>query len=572
MKLIQKGVKNGSIIDTTLSNRNIPNLELFLNPEDAEESCFKEFRNCIEGKNLLVNHLQSRNTIVILVDSDADGYTSAAMLYDYLNSLNKGVYLNYIVHDGKAHGLTKEVMEEIFEIEPNLVICPDSSSNDVEQIELLENKGIKVLVLDHHHVDNFTDKGTIINNQLCDSTNKNFVGAGVVYKFLQSVDEHFGINNAENYLDLVAIGQIGDSSDISNPEIRKLVLRGINNVKNNFLKVALGEIIGFKKVAPKDMSFSVIPLINAVTRVGTIEERELLFEAMANICPNRIFPVVKKKKNKDTGKFDNLNFDFSLYEYAYDICTKVKNRQNTMIKKLIPLVQESIVDDSGVIIGISPSDEYSGVTGLVANKLVSKYDKPVLLLIKRENSYIGSGRGHEKTIEDFRQWCEDSNLVVFAQGHPSAFGIEISIENFEAFKKYTKSIEKQEIVYEVDILTSKPSPEDCFTVYNNSHLFGGMVSEPLIGLSKISVPKRFISRKGNMLTIYSWGVSLVQFGASEKFLEQIEDIADENIIFDIVGTYSMNEWGGQKKPQLIIKDIELAEDIEEEVNEENIIF
>lgn len=571
MKIIQKGVYTGDILETTLNNRNIANLELFLNPEDAPESDPLKFKRADEGRKLLLYHLKNRHPIVIVVDADADGYTSSAIMYQYIMDLYPESEIYYIVHDGKAHGLTDNVMKEIEEIEPKLVITPDSASNDVEKIEELENKGINVLVIDHHHVSKFTDKGVIVNNQLCEHTNKNLVGAGVVYKFLQGIDVELGTNHIEKYLDLVAVGQIGDSSDIADPEIRKLVLKGIDNLQNRFIKVAMSQDVGLvKELSPKDFSFSVIPLINAVTRVGTIDERELLFEALAGIGDNRIFTVEKKKKNKDTGKFDNVMIDFNLFEYAYDICTKAKNRQAAIVKKLVSIIEESIINDSGVIIAFAGDNEHTGVTGLVANKLAAKYDKPVILLNEKEETYTGSGRGHEKTIKDFRQWCEDSKLIEFAQGHDNAFGISIRKENLEAFKEYTKTVQKREVIYEVDVITNKPSKEDCEIVDKNSRLFGGSFSEPLIGIVGLTVPKRFISAKGSLLNIFSWGVTCVQFSHNPEFYEELMNYPEENVRLNMVGYYGMNNWNGRKTPQFIIKDIEIV--YVDEINEENIIF
>lgn len=576
MKIVPKSKLNGvkNIIDVTLYNRNIPNLELFLNPENAEDSNPLEFYRMEEGIDLLLNHLNNGSTIVILVDADTDGYTSAAMLYKYLTNMNMNAEITYIVHETKAHGLTDNVMDEIEEIRPNLIICPDSSSNDVERIEKLEASGINVLVLDHHQVTNHTDKGVIINNQLCSKANKNFVGVGVVYKFLQALDIKLGTNNVENYVDLFAVGQVADISDISDPEIRKLVLKGLDNINNNFLKTVIQQEFGlFKVLSQKNLAFSVVPLINAVTRVGTLEEREILFEAMADIGSNRFFTVKKRKKDKTTGKFNNVELKFSIYEYAYDIAKQVKNRQDSIVKKMLPIVEENIIEDNGIIISFLPDEQYSGVSGLIANKLVSKYDKPVLLLVERENCYTGSGRGHEKTIKDFRQWCENSNVVEFAQGHDNAFGISINKEKLNDFKEYAKKLEKQEVVYEVDIICNKPSKEDCELVDRNIRLFGGNVSEPFVGIIGLRIPKKFINQSGSMLNIYSWGVKCVKFNSSPELFEQIENIPDDNIIVDMVGYYSFNEWGAKRTPQFIIKDIEIANnDIVEEINEDNIIF
>lgn len=573
MNIIQKGDFNGDIISTTLSNRHIPNLELFLNPDNTNDSDPMNFSNSEFGRKLLIGHLTKNSKIVILVDADADGYTSAAVLYQYLEDFSPTADLHYIVHEDKAHGLNQKAMDKIFKLEPNLVITPDAGSNDIAQIELLEAKGIDILVLDHHVVSEFTEKGTIINNQLCPLTNHSLVGAGVVYKFVQGIDVEYGTDYAEFYLDLVAIGQIGDASDISDPEIRNLVMTGLDNINNPFLKIAITNKLGLvTSVAPKEMSFNVIPLINAVTRVGTMEEREMLFEAMASIKPERRYDVIKKKKNKDTGKFDNIPFVYTTYQYGFDLAVKAKSRQDTVVKKMVAVLETSVVDDAGIIIAYSNNNDNPGITGLIANKLMSKFDKPVLLLNEQEETFTGSGRGKETVLEDFRVWCENSGLIEFARGHDNAFGICIRKDKLNEFKEYSRTIKKQDTLYEVDLITSKPDVSHCQIIDENKRLFGGSVSEPFIGISGINVPKRFISIKGNMLTIYSYGVSMVQFVSKPAFVEKMMNIEGDFVDLNIVGYYSMNNWSGRLIPQLIIKDIELVEKVVEEMTEDNLIF
>jgi single-stranded-DNA-specific exonuclease len=576
MKILQKGEMAGDIISTTLQNRNIDNIELFLQPDNSMDSDPKLFTKAGLGHERLMFHIKNKSTIVILVDADADGYTSSAIMYQYILDVDHDAYVNYVVHENKAHGLTEKAISEILSFEPNLVIIPDAGSNDIEQLESLSEKQIETLVIDHHVVTEFTEDRNVIviNNQLCDNTNGQLVGAGVVYKFLQGLDIMNNTNYVEKYKDLVAVGQIGDSSDIADIEIRNLVLTGLEKINNKFLKEAISQKVGlFTQLAPKDLSFSAIPLINSVTRVGTLEEREILFEALAGIGSDRKFNVVKRKKNKETGKFEQVPFEFNLYQYAVDVCSSVKARQDNAVKKMVASIEQNIVDDTGIIIAYSDNNENPGLSGLVANKLVSKYDKPALLLNEQETTFTGSGRGKENVIADFRKWCEDSGLVEFAQGHDNAFGICISKENMNLFKEYTRKIEKQEVIYEVDILARKPNTKDCELVYKNKSLFGGSVSEPFIGIENMNVPKRFITIKGNMLQIYSWGMKLVQFAASRSLLEKIELSDSEELFFNIVGYYSMNNWNNRLTPQLIIKDIELIDNkIEEEVTVENIIF
>ncbi|HLO11556.1 MAG TPA: DHH family phosphoesterase [Pseudoneobacillus sp.] len=576
MKIFQKANNYyGDLIETTLENRDIADQDLFLNPDDTIYTHSVHINRIEEGIELLQRHLIANNKIAILVDQDADGFMSSSLLYRFLNEYSATTKdLHYILHDTKAHGLTEKVMAKIYEMNPRLVIIPDAGSNDTAQIEELEAKKINVLVIDHHQVTQFTDKGVIINNQLSPMANKHFVGVGMVYKFIEAINNQYHICNLDNFLDVVSLGQIADASDIADPEIRYIVLKGLDNIQNNFLKVSIGQKNGFGvQLAPKDMSFGVIPLINSVTRVGELWEREVLFKALSHIDDGSTYEVIKKKKDKETGKFNQVTFNFNIYEYAYEVASKCKSRQDAAVKKLVVHIEDTIVDDAGVIIAFSGDTENPGITGLVANKIMSKYDKPTLLLNEQEETFTGSGRGHEKTMKDFRSWCEKSDLVEFAQGHDNAFGICIRKDRLNEFKEYSRKVEKQELVYEVDIITDKPVKEHCETVDGSKRLFGGSVSEPFIGIVGLSVPKRFISVKGSMLTIFSWGVSCVMFSAPVSLYDKLMSSPDEYVVINMVGFYGMNDWNGRKTPQFMIKDIEVVEkNTSEEVTVDNIVF
>ena len=120
----------------------------------------------------------------VLVDCDADGFTSAAIIMNYLYKWypERIDNFHYILHTGKQHGLE----DTIDQIPDNcLVILPDSSTNDVEQMRELLNRGCSIVCMDHHEADNFLedeDNLVIINNQICDYPNKDMSAAGVVWQ------------------------------------------------------------------------------------------------------------------------------------------------------------------------------------------------------------------------------------------------------------------------------------------------------------------------------------------------------------------------------------------------------
>ena len=196
-----------TLVERVFANRGMTPREmshyLRLTEQDIIEP--KTIDNIDVGAKMLLKHIAKRNKIFIQIDSDVDGYTSAAALINYLNYLFPGFTQNnilYRIHDGKQHGIILETIPE----DVKLVIIPDAGSNDYEQHKALKEKGIDVLVIDHHEADYISPDACIINNQTCNYINKTLSGVGMVYKFCSYIDEVSGKNYADKLLDLTAIG------------------------------------------------------------------------------------------------------------------------------------------------------------------------------------------------------------------------------------------------------------------------------------------------------------------------------------------------------------------------------
>ncbi|PHA62904.1 DHH family phosphoesterase [Bacillus wiedmannii] len=583
MKIKQIGSYNSNIISTILENRKIEDIDLFLNPNSNDDLDAFSLTNMKQGAEVVLAHLLINNKIGILVDPDADGFSSSSVIYQYIKKVKPDAEITYFLHDSKAHGLTEKILEQIAGTDLDLLIIPDAGSNDDEEIARLYHMGMDIVIIDHHEVEKIPRVGILINNQLDsnEETNLNLVGVGMALKFCQALDKMLSLDFSEDFYDLVAIGQIGDASDISQNEVRNMVFKGLKTMKNPFVIAVLEDHFGsLDSIAPKDLSFSIIPLINAVVRVGTMEEKELLFRALNGIDSSETWTVKKRKKNKDTGKFDSFLVEQNLYEYARDICKKVKTRQAGMVKKTMAALESDIDNSGGIAIGVLETSEQGSITGLVANKIAQKLQKPVLLVHNVGGKYVGSGRGYEKVLPSLKDWCNETELVEFAQGHANAFGISIFDENFEAFKEKTKDVKQGEFIYEVDLLThGKVDKEAILEIEENKHLFGGKCREPLFAFTGIPVNKRFIRQRGQMLTFFEAGVEFVMYGAPAGLFESLTMNFDQTITMNFVGRPSVNTWGGRTTPQLVLDDCErnetptpVQEEVSEEITAETIVF
>lgn len=196
-------------------------------------------KNLHNGLLLIANAVKNNNRVLVIIDSDCDGFTAAALLINYLHEifpLWTETYIDYFLHEGKQHGLN-DCCNYAIQNQYSLVICPDSASNDYLYHAKLAKAGIGVLVLDHHLAESISQNAVVINNQLSDYPNKELSGVGITWQFCRYIDSILNINYADNFLDLVALGNCGDMMSLKSTETRYLITKGFKteNIKNPFI-------------------------------------------------------------------------------------------------------------------------------------------------------------------------------------------------------------------------------------------------------------------------------------------------------------------------------------------------
>lgn len=264
-----------------LRTRGIQDVKHYLNVTDNDILDPTLLDNMDDGAQMLINHMKNFDKTYIQVDSDCDGYTSSAILLNYLHLINSDYVDNYVtygLHEGKEHGLDLESLPK----DVKFVIIPDAGSNELDIHAELKAKGIDVLILDHHIADIKTKDAILINNQTCDYPTKSLCGAAVVFKFCSYLDKILDCNYADNFLDLVALGLIADVMDLRDYETHRLIEKGLANIYNVFLQEMINKnsysIKG--ELSPYKVAFYIAPAVNAVTRMGTQDEKDLLFNAL----------------------------------------------------------------------------------------------------------------------------------------------------------------------------------------------------------------------------------------------------------------------------------------------------
>lgn len=554
-----------NIVETILKNRDIENISDFLDPNESHLEDLDLYDNMELGYELLIQHIKQDSNIVIVVDCDADGYTSASVMYQYImyliKVLNSKSTVVFIVHDDKAHGLDEVTLNRIIKLECNLIILPDASSNDYAEHKYFKNKGIDILVADHHECERYSENAVVINNQLSQKvTNKTMSGVGVCYKLCKYIDKKMNLNYADDFLDLVAIGMIGDASDLRNLESRYLVLKGIDLItkeknKNKFISSLIKEKAYDMKneVSIIGIGFYIVPLINALIRNGTYEEKELMFKAFLNLEEKHI--------DKIRGKGD---VELSLQDYVVRIGAKCRRKQKKIVDEGVESAKSQIeqyqLNSHGIIIINATGLTDKNYTGLLANKLTNIYQRPCLLLNSHEEDFAGSARGYEKKdIKDIKKWCIDSGLFNYALGHPNACGISIHNSKINRLYEVVSRMKVSDVlIYDVDGIFDEKTLNKFVieSIGKLKNIWGNSVDEPLFVVENLTVNSKDIELMGknkNTIKIIYNGISLLKFFTSEDKYNQMKQ--HQAISLTIIGKFGINEYNGKITPQIIIEDL-----------------
>lgn len=568
-KLIAKPNKNYSPMQQILVNRGIDvkDIEHYLKTSDADILNPDLLDNMAEGVKRLVSAIKNQEKMFLIVDCDADGFTASAALVNYIYKVFPSAMdlLSIQLHEGKEHGIEEKWLEEIVANEYKLVICPDASSNDYEQHKFLKDNGIDVLVLDHHDAEEVSENAIIINNQLSDYPNKTLSGVGIVYKFCSKIDELMKIKEADTILDLVSLGMIADMMDMRNFETKHLIQKGLTRIENPFFK-ALVERQAYsigETVTPIGVAFYIAPLINATIRVGTQNEKEVMFKAMLNHCAYDMIPSTKRGEK---GKTETI------VTQAVRNATNVRNRQKKARDNGFEYVEQIIaannLDKNKIIVVQVSEDLDKNLTGLIANQLMAKYQKPVLLVRETDEGLLqGSARGYDKSeLKDLKSFLLESGFMEYAEGHAAAMGVGIYKDKVNALVDYSNTVLANydfSACYDVDYeyMSNDFKAQDIIDIGSMKSLWGKGVDEAMVVIKGIKITSNNITlmsanKNPTIKITLQNGTSLIKFGASQSEFESLKSSGYTEI--DVIGTCAINEWQGMITPQILIKDYEVV--------------
>ncbi|MGV7065774.1 single-stranded-DNA-specific exonuclease RecJ [Bacillus velezensis] len=563
-KLIGNNDYNFNPLLTILKNRGIENPKSFIDVNQSAIIHFSKLNNIDKAVDCLIKHLENKNKIFVQVDSDVDGYTSSSIIINYIKAIYPKADIRYRIHEGKEHGIFIDTIPD----DVNLVLIPDAGSSQFDEHEELRKNGVEVIVIDHHECEKESEHAIVVNNQLSNEySNKTLTGAGMAYKLCQAIDYKLGKTKAEQFLDLVSIGNIADSADSRNLETRYFMNEGLRNIKHPLIKKLFKKqefsTKGCKNI--QNTQFFINPLINAAIRVGSGEEKDQLL---------RSFLLSKEKVPYKKRGQDEINL-VSIHDDTVRVLGNLKAKQKRIVDaatvEIKNRIEEKNLAANKVLIVYTEGILDKSLTGLVANVLAGEYKKPVLLARKsdeEEGVLCGSIRGYETGyIKDFKKELTDTGLFEFVEGHPNAAGFAIKRENLilvnEVLNEKFKDAETGEEVQNVDfeIPANQLRKEFLIKLYSYKDYWGYKVEEPLVAITELEIDAdqiKHIGKKNKTTVKFKYGdIEYIRFKSDAEYFEKLTQ-SNGTLILNVVGKAKVNEYKGRQTPQIEIYDLEVV--------------
>lgn len=355
--------------------------------------------------------------IAVYGDYDADGVTSTAMLYSYLETRGADVIFYIPQREGEGYGMNIGAVEYLKEQGVSLIVTVDNGISSVQEVARANELGIDVVVTDHHRPQEILpDAVAVVDAYRPDDTSpyKHFSGVGIAFKLLMALEDGAGDveDLLEAYSDLAAIGTIGDIVPLTG-ENRTLIRAGLERLSQSDRPgvQALLENAGIagKALTSTNVAFTLVPRINATGRMGAPERAVRLlisgYEEEAEVLSEEICADNEERRRVEAEIAEAAFADIEAKGY-------MKDR----------------------VVVVDGENWHHGVIGIVASRVTERCGKPCMIISRGEAEAKGSGR----SIEGFSLFdaiCACGDLLIKFGGHPMAAGITLKPENIEAFRK-----------------------------------------------------------------------------------------------------------------------------------------
>lgn len=432
-----RDMSTNEIIDIILQDRKVESIEALLYPNEDCLVPFDKMKNIHKAAEIILDGIENGSKFLSYWDTDDDGCSSGAIATRWLR--NKGADVATYINQGKEHGIAKAPPEVFKGIDILWIV--DSIETRMYPYERALNAGVKQIIISDHHLVSksmqkqmeMTGKITLVSSAV-DYPNPALSGSATTWKLCQYMDWMELDDYSDSLVDLAASGLIADMVDVGveSLENRYICAKGFDNQVNPALK----KINGSYEYNSQAVSFGIAPLVNAANRVNENEK------------------VVQLFLSDDSREISKLVGDLK----------ECKELQNLEIAEIMPQLEEQAAEQMDKKVMFFFVETNNEIKGLLGNKLLEKYSRPVIVLSERfkvdeetgeitDKEYFGSARA--AGVKNFKEYVDNTGLVG-SGGHENSFGLWLDVEAFDDFRNALEDALKdvqfvQEVVVDIQI-------------------------------------------------------------------------------------------------------------------------
>ncbi len=503
--------------------------------------------------------IENEEFICVYGDYDADGVTSTALLYSYLDAVGANVMYYIPSRESEGYGMNISAIDALSEKGVKLIVTVDNGVAAIEEIRHAKSLGIDTVVTDHHMpLGELPDACAVVDLHRadCDARFKQLSGVGVAFKLIMALEGEYCDTDSllDNYSDLLSVGTIGDIVELRG-ENRVFVKRGLQSLMNTdraglYALINNAGLMG-RNITAGNVSFTLVPRINAVGRLGLSGKSVELLLTEDETEAEQIAVAMG---------YDNTERQ----QIERDIVQKIDDEITS---------NPSLVMDS--IIVIDGEGWHQGVVGIVASRIREAYGKPAIIITRDGENAKGSGRSIEGfALCDAVAACSD--LLTHYGGHPMAVGLSLPSENIELFRKrINEYADAQKMPFDRLHIDCKLNPAsisvDLVEELAAMQPFGAGNPVPVFGFYNMTLVNiiPLSNNKHLRLVLSRGGVNI----SAMMFFTSTDELAyEKGDVLDIAATLDINEYNGKKSVSVIIKDIKAHDDDPEQILESGRVF
>lgn len=558
---IQNKYELPAIIAMLLQIRNIKTkeeIEDFLLNDSQIASPF-EIKDMDKAVERIKSSLDNCELICVYGDYDADGVTSTALLYSYLETIGANAMYYIPGRETEGYGMNKSAVDFLSDKGVKLIVTVDNGIAAAEEIAYAKTLGIDTVVTDHHMPTGELPNACAVvdlHREDCNSKFKSLSGVGVAFKLIMALEgEYCDVNSLlDNYADLLCLGTIGDIVELRG-ENRVFVKRGLQSIMNRD-RIGIDALVqssglGGKNITAGNVSFTLVPRINAVGRLG-----------LSGKSVNLLLTEDPDEAEEISSKLCEDNSERQQIE------KEILDKIDTKIKQNPALVLDKVIVIDG-------EDWHQGVIGIVASRIKDVYGKPTIIISKSGESAKASGRSVEGfPLCDAVFACAD--LLTHYGGHPMAVGLSLDSIKIELFRNRINEFAKSyDMPFDRLNIECKLNPAfisvDIVNSLSYLQPFGAGNPTPVFGLYNMSLVNIIpLSNNKHLKLVLSRGNTTIN---AMKFFTSTEEFPyKKGDMLDLAVTLDTNEYNGNVSVSVITKAIKASSDNTEEILESLRIF